>query len=76
LPSQIPFLLDVFSENVNFFIRVAHIPSISKMVRDARSGGMARFTPSNQALLFSLYYAAIVSMDDDEVSSNWPFIIP
>ena len=36
LPSQIPFLLDVFSENVNFFIQIVHIPTVTKMVRDLR----------------------------------------
>lgn len=36
LPSQIPFLLDVFSENVNFIIQIVHIPTVTKMVRDLR----------------------------------------
>ena len=68
LPSQIPFLLDVFSENVNFFIRIVHIPTVTKMVRDLRSSGMTHLIPSNEALMFSIYYAAIASMDEDDVS--------
>ena len=68
LPSQIPFLLDVFSENVNVFARVVHIPSISRMVRDVRGVGIARLSPSNEALLFAIYYAAIISMEEDDVS--------
>ena len=71
LPSQIPFLLDVFSENVNFFSRIVHIPTITKMVRESRSNGMIRLTPANEALMFSIYYAAITSMEDDDVSSPW-----
>lgn len=69
LPSQIPFLLDVFSENVNFFIQIVHIPTITKMIRDLRGSGMARCTPANEALMFSIYYAAITSMEEDDVSS-------
>ena len=69
LPSQIPFLLDVFSENVNVFIQIVHMPTITKMVRDLRGNGMTRCTPSNEALMFSIYYAAITSMEEDDVSS-------
>ena len=71
LPSQIPFLLDVFSENVNFFSGIVHIPTITKMVRESRSNGMIRLTPANEALMFSIYYAAITSMEEDDVSSPW-----
>ena len=73
LPSQIPFLLDVFSENVNLFIQIVHIPTVTKMVRDLRGSGMTRFTPANEALMFSIYYAAITSMEEDDVSP--PFIV-
>jgi hypothetical protein len=71
LPSQIPFLLDVFLENVNLFFRIVHIPTVTKMVRDLRGSGMTRLTPSNEALMFSIYYAAITSMEEDDVSSSW-----
>lgn len=71
LPSQIPFLLDVFSENVNFIMQVVHMPTVTKMVRDLRSSDMTRLTPANEALMFSIYYAAITSMEEDDVSSSW-----
>jgi hypothetical protein len=71
LPSQIPFLLDVFSENVNFFIQIVHIPTVTKMIRDLRGSGMTRLTPANEALMFSIYYAAVTSMEEDDVSSPW-----
>ena len=69
LPSQIPFLLEVFSENVNFFIRIVHLPTVTKIVRDWRGSGMTGLTPANEALMFSIYYAAITSMEEDDVSS-------
>jgi hypothetical protein len=71
LPSQIPFLLDVFSENVNVMIQVVHLPTISKMIRDLRGSDMTSLKPVNEALLFSIYYAAITSMEEDDVSSPW-----
>ena len=71
LPSQIPFLLDVFSENVNFIMQFVHMPTVRKMVRGLRSNGPEQLTPANEALMFSIYYAAITSMEDDDVS--WLF---
>ena len=68
LPSQIPFLLDVFSENVNLLIQIVHMPTVTKMFRDWRGTDMTRCTPANQALMFSIYYAAITSMEEDDVS--------
>lgn len=74
LPSQIPFLISVFSENVNLFVQTVHIPTINKMIRDLRGKDMSNLGPSYEALLFSIYYAAITSMEEDDVSNN--IIIP
>jgi len=71
LPSQIPFLLDVFSENVNIVVPIVHIPTVAKMVRGLRGSDMTSLTPANEALMFSIYYAAITSMEEDDVSSHW-----
>ena len=68
LPSQILFLVDVFNENVNFFCMAVHIPSLVKMVRDLRGNDMTGLTPAHEALLFSIYYAAVTSMEEDDVS--------
>lgn len=68
LPSQIPFLLDVFSENVNSLVQIVHMPTVTKMFRDLRGSDMTHCTPANQALMFSIYYAAITSMEEDDVS--------
>jgi hypothetical protein len=70
LPSQIPFLLNVYADNVNQALQIVHIPTVSKMVRDLRVNGMASLTPSNEALLFAIYYAAISSMDEEDVSCS------
>lgn len=70
-PSQIPFLLDVCLENVNVFTRILHVPTITKMARNLRGTGMARQIPSNEVLMFSIYYSAVISMEDEDVSSNF-----
>lgn len=70
LPSQIPFLLGVFSENVNMFLQSIHEPTITKMIRDLR-GDMTGLTPANEALMFSIYYAAVTSMEEEDVMMNF-----
>ncbi|KAK2674824.1 hypothetical protein RAB80_009808 [Fusarium oxysporum f. sp. vasinfectum] len=70
LPSQIPFLLDVFDENINLIMHIVHMPSIRKMVRPS-PGTAAKVSLKHQALLFSIYYAAITSMEDDDVLDNF-----
>jgi hypothetical protein len=32
---------------------------------------MTSLTPANEALMFSIYYAAITSMEEDDVRSHW-----
>ncbi|TVY25692.1 Bikaverin cluster transcription factor [Lachnellula hyalina] len=71
LPSQIPFLLDIFSENVNSIMRIVHVPTITKMVRDLRGSDMTSLSPPNEALMFSIYYAAITSMEEDDIKMNF-----
>lgn len=70
LPSQIPFLLNTYSENVNLFMQVVHMPTITNTLRKARGFSGSDLTPSDEALVFSIYYAAIISMEDDEVSKT------
>ena len=70
LPSQIPFLLDVFSENFNCIVQIVHVPTVAKMIRDSRGSDMTSLTPANEALMFSIYYTAITSMEEDDVSSH------
>ncbi|KAE9973485.1 hypothetical protein EG327_009082 [Venturia inaequalis] len=70
LPSQTPFLLEVYAENVNFIIQIVHLHTLKSMIREFR-GDMTRLTPANEALMFSIYYAAITSMEEDDVMSNF-----
>lgn len=67
LPSQIPFLLNTYEENVNVFVHIVHMPTVTKMMRELRGGDTSTLTPANEALLFAMYYAAIASMEDEDV---------
>lgn len=66
LPSQIPFLLEIYVENINFFAQLVHMPTVTKLVR--RGTDMSNLAPADEALLFSMFYAAIASMEEDDVS--------
>jgi len=41
---------------------------MSKVIKELRNN-MDSLTPSTEALMFSIYYASITSLDEDEVSS-------
>ncbi|KAH8655468.1 fungal-specific transcription factor domain-containing protein [Xylariales sp. PMI_506] len=71
LPSQIPFLLSVFSENVNFFAQILHMPTIKDMAKSLRKPATSNLTPSNEALMFSIYYASITSLEEEDVMSSF-----
>jgi hypothetical protein len=47
--------------------QIVHMPTVTKMVRNLRGNPTARLTPSNEALMFSIYYAAITSMEEEDV---------
>lgn len=70
LPSQVPFLLTVYSDNVGLFAQIVHMPAVSKLVSDTRAGGTALTAP-NEALLFAIYYAACTSMEEEDVMTNF-----
>ncbi|KAI0099846.1 hypothetical protein GGR51DRAFT_534605 [Nemania sp. FL0031] len=71
LPSQIPFLLDVFYENVNLVVQIVHMPTVREMARHSRGSDITQLTPANEALMFSIYYSAITSMEEDDVLKNF-----
>ncbi|KAM0281219.1 hypothetical protein ACHAQH_003650 [Verticillium albo-atrum] len=71
MPSQVPFLVDVFSENVNFCIQIVHLPALKDMIRDMRGKNPASISPSDEALAFAVYYAAVTSMGDEDVASSF-----
>ncbi|KAI1082086.1 fungal-specific transcription factor domain-containing protein [Whalleya microplaca] len=70
LPSQIPFIWQVYLENVDPLVKILHVPTMNKIIRELRSN-MKDISPGLEALMFSIYYAAITSMEDAEVKMNF-----
>jgi hypothetical protein len=66
LPSQIPYIWQVYQENVEPLIKVIHVPTVERVFRGFRANP-SDLTAPNEALLFSIYYAAITSLEPDEV---------
>jgi hypothetical protein len=45
------------------------MPTMTRMMRELRGTDMSSLAPSNEALIFAMYYAAITSMEEDDVST-------
>ncbi|KAM0543181.1 hypothetical protein ACHAPJ_012436 [Fusarium lateritium] len=69
LPSHIPFLWSVYQDNVEPLLKVLHIPTMEPIFRDARKNH-EQLSPGNEALVWAIYYAAITSLEPDEVKAN------
>ncbi|KAI0410187.1 fungal-specific transcription factor domain-containing protein [Xylaria palmicola] len=70
LPSQMLFYWQVYMENVDPIIKLLHVPAMTKVVKELRSD-MSTVTPGVEALMFAIYFAAITSMEPDEVMTNF-----
>lgn len=68
LPSQIPYLWRVWKSNVEPMTRCFHIPTMEKIL-EAVANDMNHLPPAVETLLFTIYYGAITSMDEEDVSS-------
>jgi hypothetical protein len=66
LPSQIPYIWQVYQENVDPVLKVVHVPSMGRFIKQV-TNNLDALTPSQEALMFSIYYAAITSLDEEEV---------
>jgi hypothetical protein len=68
--SHVPFLWSVYQENVETLVKVLHVPSTESIIREAR-GNPAALSPANEALVFGIYFSAVVSLEPDEVETNF-----
>ena len=60
------FLWQIYTENIDPFIKVLHVPTMTKIIRELR-GRFYSLDPSMQALLLVIALAAIGSLEGDEV---------
>ncbi|RSL42607.1 hypothetical protein CEP53_012113 [Fusarium sp. AF-6] len=70
MPSQMLFIWQAYVENVDPFIKVLHVPTVQKVVRELR-GNFSSYGAKMEALLFAISLAAITSMDEEAVSFNF-----
>ncbi|KAM0268569.1 hypothetical protein ACHAPA_004810 [Fusarium lateritium] len=70
MPSQMLFIWQAYVENVDPFIKVLHIPTVEKIVRELK-GNFSSCGDNLEALLFAVSLAAITSMDEETVSFNF-----
>jgi hypothetical protein len=68
LPSQMLFLWQTYVDNVDPFMKVLHVPTMTKIIRELR-GSYHSLRPSIHALVLVISLAAIMSLDPEEVSS-------
>lgn len=54
---------------MNCLVQIVHVPTVSQLVRDMIDSNGDGIAPNNEALMFAIYYAAITSMEEEDVSS-------
>ncbi|EXK75975.1 hypothetical protein FOQG_19263 [Fusarium oxysporum f. sp. raphani 54005] len=70
LPSQMLFIWQTYVENVDSFIKVLHVPTVSKLVHECH--GNVDLLPSfMDPLMFSISFAAIKSLTSEEVQIHF-----
>ncbi|KUJ24615.1 uncharacterized protein LY89DRAFT_605365 [Mollisia scopiformis] len=70
LPSQIPFYWQTFLENVQPLVKIMHTPTMNKVIKEVQNN-LDSLSRSTEALMFSIYFATITSMNANEVMTNF-----
>lgn len=60
----------IFLENVNPMVKIFHAPSVQQMITDA-SEDLSSISKPNEALLFSIYFLAILSLTPQNCASHF-----
>lgn len=67
-PSQIFILWEVYKENIDPLVRILHRPSVKDILINASSNPDA-LSKSAEALLFAIYFGAVVSLEPSQCQS-------
>jgi hypothetical protein len=68
-PTQVLYLWSIYQENVEPLLKAVHVPTMEKVFRDARTR-FDQLSAGHQALIWAIYYAAVVSLDPEDVLSK------
>lgn len=65
-PNLLSFIWQTYVKNVDPFIKVLHVPTMSEVIR-LSEGGFDNLSLGTRALLFSISLAAVTSLSDTDV---------
>jgi hypothetical protein len=65
--SQIPIYWQTFQANVNPVTKLVHVPTMNRVIADVQNN-LDLLSPSTEALMFSIYFATIISMTPEDAS--------
>lgn len=66
LPLQMLYLWQIYIDNINPFIKLLHVPTMAKIIREIK-GKYHSLDRSMQALVLAISLAAVMSLEDEEV---------
>ncbi|SPO02556.1 uncharacterized protein DNG_05229 [Cephalotrichum gorgonifer] len=69
-PAHILRLWEIYQDNVEPAIKMIHVPTIDAIFQNLASG-TGTLKPQDEALVFTIYYAAIVSLENDETEAEF-----
>ncbi|KAF7563652.1 hypothetical protein G7046_g432 [Stylonectria norvegica] len=70
LPTKMPFVWNIYVERIDPFIKVLHVPTAERKIQGLK-GDFSSPGCGLEALLLSISMAAVASMEEDVVSSNF-----
>lgn len=70
LPSQMLFLWQIYTENIDPFIKILHRPTMTKVIQEIRTSYDSLDT-SMRTLVLAISFAAIMSLEDDEAKATF-----
>jgi hypothetical protein len=56
-------------ENIDPFLKILHVPTMTKAIRELR-GSYSTLDCHMKSLALAISFAAVISLDEDEVSSR------
>ncbi|KAF3129343.1 hypothetical protein TWF703_008966 [Orbilia oligospora] len=69
-PSQLLLLWQTYVDDIDPFIKILHIPSMTRLIRDLR-GQYYSLKPATEALIFSISFAAISISAENDISQHF-----
>lgn len=69
-PPQATFLWSTYKENVEPLVKILHIPTVEPLLREARKD-VTSLSPTNEALVFSIYFSALTALEPEEVQTHF-----